>query len=150
MRGSSNDIKPEEEHRILSALRQTAGRFTGREAVSSFLDHALTEDEKLAIGRRIAIAQMIIAGLTYYEINERLHISPNTFSRINKWVYEQLPGYAAALKHERERSVEKKAKRKPYRKRLADPLSFQGLKDRYPMHFQLFNIADGLISKLHK
>ncbi len=150
MRGSSGDIKIEEKQRVLKALYQTASRFVGKNAVESFLNHALTDDEKLAIGRRIAIAQMILAGLTYYEINERLHVSPNTFSRINKWVHERLPGYAASLKQERERSLKRTTKPKRYRRRMADPLSFQGLKDRYPMHFLLFNIADSLITKLRR
>lgn len=130
---------------INDSLLSAASQFDGKNAVNSFIQQVLTENERLVIGRRIAIARLILAGMTYYEVCEKLQISPNTFRNIRQWVGKELPAYKNVLDVQKELKVKKdRAKYKKINPRIT-PFTFADLKRRYPMHFLLFNIADELL-----
>lgn len=132
-----------EKELVLSALHGCADSLTA----ISFVDQLLTESEKLTIGRRILIAQMILSGHSQAEIREILNVSPNTFTRTRKWLNGQIPNYDKALKEYGEQINKRdstQTKNKNY-----DPTTFQGLRNKYPMHFLFFNLAEELLHKLH-
>lgn len=56
----------------------------------------LTEREKIALGRRILIAQAILSGKTRFEINDRLQVSPNTFAQMNRWLENEFSEYVSS------------------------------------------------------
>ena len=146
MRRTIEETPSKEKVVVLAALDKAAQRFSGGDAVAKFIREVLTEGEKLVIGRRLAVAQMILAGCTYYEIRNRLHVSPNTFSRINKWLDELFPDYERVSAAEKRGVKERREKRRPaLRAEYVDPLSFKSLRRKYPMHFLLFNIAEELL-----
>ncbi len=134
----------QEEKLINAALMSAANQFSGQNAVNSFIQQVLTERERHAIGRRLAIARFILAGATYYEICEKLHISPNTFRNIRRWVSDELPAYNNILN---ENKIIRQKKDKGQSRKSSErviPFSFEDLKQRYPMHFFLFNLTDEL------
>jgi uncharacterized protein YjcR len=103
----------------------------------------MTESEKLVLGRRVLIAQMLVAGHTQAEIREKLHVSPNTFISTRKWLDKQIPNYKEALSDLEKAGGKKKAGGFGY----GNPLSFGGLKKKNPAHFLLFNLSDSLFKK---
>jgi len=49
-------------------------------STDTVLVRLLTHKEKVALGRRLLIAEAIKSGKTRMEINERIRVSPNTFA----------------------------------------------------------------------
>lgn len=99
----------------------------------------LTKHEKVTVGRRIIIAQGILAGKTRFEINEYIKVSPNTFTQINRWLESELGDYHSAHK-------QLKRSREFTSKRIV-PFSFEHLKRNFPMHFILFTTTEKLLKK---
>lgn len=130
----------------LDMLNEAATTFSSPDGATSFIDHVMTEGERVAIGRRIAVARMILSGQTYFEICEQLHISPNTFRNIRKWIYEELPGYNQVIEDNKKEEVKKADERAKRSFSRTQPFTFTDLSRRYPGHFLLFNIAGSLLS----
>lgn len=86
------DVSKKERALIQDVLNTAAHNYDSAGVVVKFIDNVLTEGEKMAVGRRILVARMILNGHTYYEINEQLQVSPNTFSQVRKWLDGQMPG----------------------------------------------------------
>ena len=109
-----------------------------------FISNLMTERERLTIGRRVLIANLILSGYTRMEINQQLSVSPNTFAKIKRWLDEALPNFESTNEIERVRLSVKvtKVMRRP------NPLTFDALRKKYPMHFLLFNLSKELIDKL--
>ena len=124
----------------------------GKDAVTTFINTLLTESEKITIGRRILIAQMILAGKNQSEIIYKLGVSPNTFTRTRKWLDGQVPDYDQALKNFEKEAVAKKTKIvKQNRSRIyTGSTSFASLRRKYPAHFLIFNIAEEILAKFSK
>jgi uncharacterized protein YerC len=129
----------------IDTLRKSAARMSGKRAVTKFVEDLMTEDEMVTIGRRLLIAQMILSGKTQAEIRYLLGVSPNTFTRMRKWLEREIPEYGKAIKDHKKRQKERDDRR---RKKVYDrpqPFSLADLQRRYPMHFLLFNVAEELL-----
>ncbi|HMO78291.1 MAG TPA: helix-turn-helix domain-containing protein [Candidatus Paceibacterota bacterium] len=135
-----------EDKLINETLIGAANQFKGNDAVHSFIKKVLTERERQEIGRRLAVARLILAGATYYEVCEKLHISPNTFRNIRRWVSDELPDYNNILDENKAVRIQRDKKRVRSSYQRISPFSFEDLKRRYPMHFFLFNLADELLT----
>ena len=119
----------------LDALYTATASLQGRAAVKAFLRDLLTESERIMLGRRIVIARMLVAGYTYRDIAARLGVGTDTVQRVQKQLYDQVPGYEEAL-----RGMERESERRRLRRIYADeswPGSVARLKAKYPMHFLL-------------
>ena len=68
MKKKTSDIKPVEKKLALEALYKSAENVAGPRSTAQFIGQLLTENEKIILGRRILIAQMILAGETRMEI----------------------------------------------------------------------------------
>ncbi len=108
------------------------------------INNLLTDTERITIGRRLLIANLILSGYTRMEINERLNVSPNMYAKIKRWIAEELPNFESATKVERSRIKTKNKVEKPY----IDPFSFAALQKKYPMHYLLFTLSKELIKRL--
>lgn len=100
------------------------------------LHNLLTPKEKIQIGRRILIAQAILAGKTRYEINNHLSVSPNTFSQIRRWLESELQEYSSAHQKTAPSKLQKKQTRKAF--------SYEHMRNAYPAHFLLFSLVEEL------
>lgn len=143
MRRQINKIKEAEKKATLEALYKATDRIKGDASVTRFIDDILTESEKITIGRRLLIANLILSGQTYYEIHNRLGVSPNTFSRIRQWLTGRFPDYDRTL---RETTPTPKDIKEKYEKVV--PFSFAHLQKKYPLHFLLFSISKKTIDTL--
>jgi len=102
----------------------------------------LTAHEKITIGRRILIAQSIVAGKTRSEIMALMQISPNTFTQIKQWLDSQLTEYASAHG--------KAAENTQTEKEPVQHFSYTHLKQTYPGHFLLFSLTEELFKLAKK
>ena len=153
MSKSIKSHKSSEKEIILEALFHSAENMSGQNPVATFINGLLTESEKLTLGRRILIAQMILAGKTRMEICNTLQVSPNTVALARQWLGEQLPNYAEMITKRDEIATSKRSTREQKRKQtreFIDPLSFRGIRKKYPAHFLLFNLAEELINRIGK
>lgn len=117
-------------------------RARGENAATTFINEILTESEKITIGRRILIANMILVGYKQSEIHNKLGVSPNTFSRIRQWLSGRFPDYGQTLKN----TTGSTNGVNSYLK--TEPFSFKHLQKKYPMHSLLFTLSDKTISAL--
>jgi uncharacterized protein YerC len=142
MRKKLERMKSAEKAAIEAALISALKRLNNN--ADTFIRSLLTERERLTIGRRILIANLILSGYTQMEINERLNVSPNTYSKIKRWLDEELPNYESTNKIERGRLEAKTKTRKYY----PAPFSFESLRKKYPMHYLLFTLSKDIINRL--
>lgn len=82
--------------------------------VEEIIKGILTSDERLRVGRRIKIAQLLRQGRLVDEIAEEFKIGRSTIAAVQKSM-EQYPR-CFDLVHSREEKVEREAKDKTYRK----------------------------------
>ncbi|OGG70210.1 hypothetical protein A3I99_02225 [Candidatus Kaiserbacteria bacterium RIFCSPLOWO2_02_FULL_45_11b] len=109
------------------------------ESVSDFIIvKLLTHKEKIAIGRRLIIAEAIKAGKTRMEINNKISISPNTFTQIKHWIDSDQKIYSSA------RTPEGVNRKHIHRHSHINPLTYADMKRRYPAHYLLFSIVEEL------
>ena len=146
MRREISRIKKSERVATLEALEKAAGRIKGEAAVSVFINDILTESERITIGRRLLIANLILTGQTYAEIHNQLGVSPNTFSRIRQWLTGRFSDYDQTLQNTSQVTTNSKV---IYTK--VAPFSFAHLQKKFPLHFLLFTLSkkalDGLKTK---
>jgi len=136
MKVKAREIPSEQRIEILDALYTAAGTVKGRAAMKTFLRDLLTESERIMLGRRILIARKLIAGETFEEINEELHVGRDTVWKVQRWLQDQLPGYENAIA---DMEKEFAARKKKYEdKRLYATSALYRLKKKYPLHFLLF------------
>jgi len=124
-------------HRIevLDALYTAASGLKDRQAMKLFLRDLLTESERIMLGRRIVIARRLLAGDSYDLIESDMHVGRDTIWRVQRWLFDQLPGFEQAIKE-----LEKEMDKRKFKKQYAKSALFR-LKKKYPAHFLLFSIA---------
>ncbi|MBY0539279.1 trp operon repressor [Patescibacteria group bacterium] len=117
----------------LDALYTAASAIKGRDAVKMFLRDLLTKSERVMLGRRILIAQKLLAGETQTAIKQSLGVGNDTIARVEQWLQDQIPGYEQALKKMEEVYDARAMRRAPLG-------TFGYLKRKYPLHFLFFPI----------
>ena len=138
-RVSPRILNPDEKMKYLDLLWTSIAGLESREEVKNFFKDLLSESEAVMLARRILIAKMLLEGKTYTEITEELKVGVDTIGRVSQWLTSGFGGYEKAIESFN-RALER-------RKEIADkkflrPYSFDWLKDRYPVHFLLFNLID--------
>ena len=142
MRKKLEKMKSAEKAATEAALSAVLKRLNNN--ADHFISSLLTERERLTIGRRVLIANLIISGYTQMEINQRLSVSPNTYSKIKRWLDDALPDFQTTNEIERARLNAKYKVKVQY----PDPLTFAALRKKYPLDFLLFNLSKELIDRL--
>lgn len=136
MKVRAKELSKENRIAVLDSLYTAASSVKGRDAVKLFLRDLLTESERIMLGRRIMIAQKIMAGIGYNEIADDMHVGKDTVARVHRWLRDQLPGYENAIKEmEKEFAARKKKADDKY---LYATSALFRLKKKYPLHFLLF------------
>lgn len=132
MKRRLKDLSKEETITTLDALYTAASTMRGRDAVKLFLRDLLTPSERIMLGRRIIIARMLIARVSYAEIGKRLGVGSATVGRVHRWLKDQLPGFERAVA-----GMEEEFKKRRDKKLYAASALYR-LKKKYPLHFLLF------------
>ena len=133
MKRRAKELSKKEQLETLDALYTATSSLRDRKDMKLFLRDLLTESERIMLGRRILIARCLLAGTSAITISEQMKVGMDTIYKIERWLSDQFPGFEKALQ-QMEKQMEK-------RKR-PEPFSFAYLKQKYPMHFLLFNIGE--------
>jgi len=139
MKVKPRKLKKEDKIKYLDYLYTASASLKSREEVKNFLRDLLTESERIMLGRRILIAQRLLEDKSYDEIVKELSVGKDTIMRVHRWLGDQSGGYEETVKKLKKELVSRKSKSK---KSYPEPFSFAWLKQRYPLHFLLFNLID--------
>jgi Trp operon repressor len=142
MRRKSGRMKSPEKEATEAALTAALKRLNND--ADDFIYKLLTESERLTVGRRVLIAHLILSGYTRMEINQLLSVSPNTYTKIKRWLDSELPDFESTHKTAQARSS---ADGNPH-KRHSAAFTLENLRKNYPMHFLLFTLSSKLLNRL--
>lgn len=73
-------------------------RLRSREAVRRFFCDLLNRGERLMLARRLHIASLLEADLSYREIKKILHVGTATIARVHRWLEFGRDGYRRAVR----------------------------------------------------
>ncbi|HVV39124.1 MAG TPA: Trp family transcriptional regulator [Candidatus Paceibacterota bacterium] len=132
MKVRGKELPEKQRIEVLDTLYTAAAGVKGREAMKLFLRDLLTPSERIMLGRRIVIARRLIAGESYDKIESDMRVGRDTIWRIQRWLFDQLPGFEEAIKE-----LEREMKTRQFKKQYAQSAMFR-LKKKYPGHFLLF------------
>lgn len=125
---------------LLTALR----RLGLPERNSQLLRRLLTESEVVILARRIKVAERLLRGMTFEEIEDDLGVGLSTIRFVHQWLgddLEPLRSLTASLQKDRGAKKSRSLKKSTYWE--IDPQSFDGLRMRYPQHFPILNFLLG-------
>lgn len=134
MKVRAKNLPTKQRIETLDSLYTAAGTVKGRVAMKLFLRDLLTESERIMLGRRIIIARRLIRGESHRTIATSLRVGTDTIWRVQKWLYDQFPGYENVIK-----DLEREMKNRAFKRECARSALFR-LKKKYPLHFLLFPI----------
>lgn len=92
--------------------------------VEEIIMGVLTYDERMKIGRRIQVAQMLMSGATYDEIMDELKIGRSTIGLVERQLTEHPSAYE--LVDQRGRKVEKEFESQAYKETGGSTKVFKG------------------------
>lgn len=124
--------------KYLDLLWTSIAQLETREETKQFFKDLLSESEAIMLARRIEIAKRLIEGESYGKIVGDLKVGTDTIGRVQQWLTSGFGGYEKAVngfKKELNQRFGKKSKAK-----TEPPYSFGWIKQKYPLHFLLFNL----------
>ncbi len=124
--------------KYLDLLWTSIAQLETREEAKHFFKDLLSESEAIMLARRIEVAKRLLEGESYEKINTDLKIGTDTIARVQQWLISGFGGYEKAVngfKREIDRRFSKSSK-----KSVSESYSFGWLKQKYPLHFLLFNL----------
>ncbi|MBC7836737.1 hypothetical protein H7X87_03090 [Acetobacteraceae bacterium] len=138
MKIRAKNLSSKQRIETLDSLYTAAGTIRGRGAMKLFLRDLLTESERIMLGRRILIAQRLLAHAQHEAIAHELGVGLDTIQRVKRWLDDQLPGYEQAIK-EMEKEFKRRQDTYEDKKLYATSMLYR-LKKKYPAHFLLLPI----------
>lgn len=108
-----------------------------RQEVKNFFKDLLTLSEVVMISRRIQIAQMLMEGMNYDEIVQKLRAGRATIASVERWLNRGFGGYKQIISRHKKGKISKNNDYVP-----ATPFSLQAIRKKYPLHFLLLNLLE--------
>lgn len=93
-----------------------------------FLQDLLTKKEAQNLSKRLRIAKLLIAGMTYEEIEKDIHVSHGTVAKIAIWLEERGDGFRKIIEKLPKREIEKE-------KTWVDLSDWDKFKRRHALYF---------------
>ena len=78
-----------------------------KDQVEFFLTRLLTESEMVMLMRRWEIAEMLVGGLTYEQIQKKLRVGKSTIGGVDRWLTDAAYEYQLIREEQREAAREK-------------------------------------------
>jgi len=143
-----NKLPKEKRIQMIGEFYDVIASLKNREEARLFFKDLLTADEIATLMRRIEVATLLTAGYTYDQIAKLLKVGRGKITNVQKRFSAGGAGYKIIIK----RLLENRKKRLKFQNKKAKVLnsSFGRLKQKYPLHFFLFNIIDELSESLEE
>jgi len=139
---------PEKERiRLIGEFYDVISMIKNRDEAAKVFRDIMDGDEIGNIMRRIDVAILIFAGMTYDEISELLKVGKDKITRVQKKINQGGEGYSLLItrileaRKKRKINIIKSQRRKL--RKIEKPNS-ERLKKNYPLHFLFHNILDEL------
>lgn len=122
------ELEPTERQRMLDQLAEALATLETKDNIRFFLDRLLTESESVMLARRLAVAELLIHGRTYEQIQRKLKVGVSTIRGVDRWLTDAAHEYHLIREERRaaEREAEKQKKRRAQRKSVLDDPTFPG------------------------
>lgn len=124
----NSKLSREEVKKIFYQLCVAISEIKNIEEAAELLRDLLSYQEAQMIAKRLKIAELLLDGMTYDEIQEKLKVSASTIARVQEWLKISGEGYNKAAK--RIKGKEPKKFSSNY-----NPEEWNSLKRRYPMYY---------------
>lgn len=137
-RVNARTVEPKAKMKYLDLLWTSVAQLETREEVKLFFKDLLSESEAIMLARRIEIAKRLLEGNSYNEIIQNLRVGKDTVNKVQRWLTSGFGGYEKAVsgfQKELNRRFSKSSKTNENK-----PYSFNWMKQKYPLHFLLFNL----------
>jgi len=95
---SKNQVSKETEKKIRRAFARALVGLKSEGEAERYIFDLLTPTEQIMLAKRLAIAAMLIEGLSYRQIAEKIKVSTATIGRVNLWLRTAGDGYRLAIK----------------------------------------------------
>lgn len=126
--------------KYLDLLWTSIAQLETREETKHFFKDLLSESEAIMLARRIEIAKRLLEGQSYDEIARVLGVGKDTIGRVQRWLVSGFGGYEKAIKGFKKELDRRFGKSKNIDKERS--YSFNWIKQKYPLHFLLFNLLN--------
>ncbi|HBV33237.1 TPA: hypothetical protein DIC39_02560 [Patescibacteria group bacterium] len=83
--------------KLLGILSQTFSKLGKSKAIHDFLKDLLNRQERAMLTRRLLIAQFLVDGVTYSDIQKKLKCGASTIAKVERWLNFGRGGYRTAL-----------------------------------------------------
>lgn len=131
-------LSPQERERILHEFALALSEIHDSQEAAEFIRDLLSQQEIEMLARRVRIAEFLLAGLTYQEIQNRMKVSQTTVARVGEWLKRSGDGYRIIVN----RLKKKRGKDTP----IKESSEWSKLKRRYPMMFWPQLVLDEIIA----
>lgn len=99
---------PYKERKVMTEqLAETLVSLKKKEKVAYFLQRLLTESELVMLSRRIKVAELLVAGLTYEQIMKKLNVGVSTIINVDRWLTDATHEYHLVREETRKEKQEK-------------------------------------------
>ena len=107
-----------------------------------FVRDLLSPQEAGMFARRIKIAELLLDGRTYQEVQEAMKVSQTTIARVGEWLKRSGSGYRLV--------VERLKKKRTTGDKHKEPTEWSKLKRKYPLMFWPERILDEIVASADK
>ncbi|MBN1263225.1 MAG: hypothetical protein JW991_02615 [Candidatus Pacebacteria bacterium] len=94
---SRHPLEKKVEKQVFKLFSDVIDDLRGKEEVKFFFKDLLSPTEKIMLGKRVAIALMLLKGYDYQSINETLKVSSATIGKVALWLKHAGKGYREVL-----------------------------------------------------
>ncbi len=137
-----SDISKENTGNLLKTLCQSLASLNNTGEIMNLLTDLLTREEIIMLTKRIKVAQLLIGGRKYREIQDELHISHQTISKINQWLLESGEGFRLVAERNKKEHKTGSQELIEYEKRRN--------RKRYPIMFWPQLLIEDIIKTMNK
>lgn len=131
-------MDPKSKMKYLDLLWTSISQLETREETKHFFKDLLSESEAIMLARRIEIAKRLLEGESFDSIIQELKVGKDTIGRVQRWLISGFGGYEKAVSGF-QREVDRRFAKASIQNKN-QPYSFNWIKQKYPLHFLLFNL----------
>lgn len=102
-RYNANKIPYIKQEKLMSQFCEILLRLKTKTAIRNFLKDLLNRQERIMLIRRLLVAELLLEGKTYREIQDEMHVGPSTIARVERWLHFGRGGYKEAIMKKKEK-----------------------------------------------
>ena len=92
------NLEEKQRAEFLNMFWTSIAELKSRDEVKAFFKDLLSESEAIMLARRIKIAERLLQGVDYEEIQSELHVGRSTIASVHQWLTSGFQGYETAIK----------------------------------------------------